>query len=258
MKVNQIIRIAVTALAGLSLLAQSADTKQPKPKNQKEVDAINAVFGAQDPDSRIAAVENLLTKFADTEFKSIALYIATASSEQKNDYEKVMIYGQRAIDADPKSYAAMLMMARGTAVRTREFDLDKDEKAKKVTKLADDALKLLENAPKPRPDLSDAEWDSAKKDFQSQGHEAKGLIAMALKKNDEAIAEFQKALDMQPGNKDSSVMARLASVYTDAGKYDEAIALCDEIAALPNAPAQIKQIASQTKLKAASAKSQKK
>src|SRR5690606_12916322 len=113
------IRIAVTALLGLSLLAQSADTKQPKPKTQKEVDAINAVFGAQDPDSRIAAVENLLTKFADTEFKSIALYIATASAEQKNDYEKVMIYGQRAIDADPKSYAAMLMMARGTAVRTR-------------------------------------------------------------------------------------------------------------------------------------------
>lgn len=257
MKVNQIIRIAVTALLGLSLLAQSADTKQPKPKTQKEVDAINAVFGAQDPDSRIAAVENLLTKFADTEFKSIALYIATASAEQKNDYEKVMIYGQRAIDADPKSYAAMLMMARGTAVRTREFDLDKDEKASKVTKLADDALKLLENAPKPRPDLSDAEWLSAKQDFQSQGYEAKGLIAMALKKNDEAIKEFQKSLELQP-TKDSSVMARLASVYTETGKYDEAIALCDEIAALPNAPAQIKQIASQTKLKAASAKAQKK
>jgi len=257
MKVNQIVRVMVAALAGLSLWAQSADVKQPKPKTQKEVDAINAVFGAQDPDSRIAAVENLLTKFADTEFKSIALYIATASAEQKNDYEKVMIFGQRAIDADPKSYAAMLMMARGTAMRTREFDLDKDEKLQKAGKLADDALKLLENAPKPRPDLTDEQWNDAKKDFQSQGYEAKGMMAVVLKKYDEGIAQMQKALELQD-KKDSSTMARLASIYTDAGKYDEAIALCDQIAALPDAPAQIKQIASQTKLKASTAKAQKK
>lgn len=257
MKVDQLTRIAVAALMGVGLWAQSADVKQPKPKSNKEIEAINAMISAQDPDARIAAVEKLLTTFADTEFKGLALYIATASAEQKNDFEKVMIYGQRTLEADPKNYAVMLSMARGLAQRTREFDLDKEEKLGKAEKYANDALALIPTAPKPRPDFTDEQWNGAKKDFESQGHEAKGLIAMVRKKHDDAIAEFKKALELQT-QKDAATMVRLASVYTDAGKYDDAIALCDQIAAIPDAPPQIKQVASQTKLKAATAKSQKK
>jgi len=55
---------------------------QPKPKSQKEVEAIQAIFNAQDPDSRIAAAEKLLTNFADTEFKAIALQVAAAPVRQ--------------------------------------------------------------------------------------------------------------------------------------------------------------------------------
>lgn len=257
MKVNQLMRIAMAALAGVSLWAQSADVKQPKPKSNKEVEAINAVFSAQDPDARLAGVENLLTKFADTEFKPIALYVATASAEQKNDFEKVMIYGQRTLEADPKNYAVMLIMARGLAQRTREFDLDKEEKLGKAEKYANDAIALIANAPKPRPDFTDEQWTVAKKDFESQGHEAKGLVALVRKKYDVAATELKQASDLQE-KKDPATLVRLASAYSDGGKYDEAIAICDQVSALPDAPPQIKQIASQTKLKAATAKSQKK
>ena len=111
-------------LAGVLVLIGTTGAraqKQPQPKSQKEVEALQAMFGAQDPDSRIKAAENLLSKFADTEFKSIALYLEAASYEQKNDFEKMVIYAERTIEADPKNYASMLMLAGGIAKRARHI-----------------------------------------------------------------------------------------------------------------------------------------
>src|SRR5829696_6165025 len=123
MKSYSILRAAGALVVAGSLLLAQKTGKQPTPKSQKEVDAITAMFNAADPDARIAAAENLLAKFADTEFKAIALQIAADSAMRKNDFEKMVIYAERTIDADPQNYAAMLMLANGIAQRTREFDL---------------------------------------------------------------------------------------------------------------------------------------
>ena len=70
------------------VLALPALLAQPKPKSQAELDALKVMFGAQTPDARIAACENVLTKFADTEFKAVALYFEGLSYEQKGDYRQ--------------------------------------------------------------------------------------------------------------------------------------------------------------------------
>jgi len=53
------------------------------------------------------------------------------------------------VQADPKQYAALLMLARGIGQRTREFDLDREEKLTRAEKYAKDALDILKDAPKP-------------------------------------------------------------------------------------------------------------
>lgn len=233
------------------LLAQ----KQPQPKSQKEVDAIMAIQNAQDPDSRIAAVENLITKFADTEFKGFALYIATVSAQQKNDFEKMMLYGERTLDSDPKNYATMLLMANAIAQRTREHDLDKEEKLGRAEKLANQAAELVKTAAKPNPQLTDEQWAGAKKDFEAQGHEALGLVAMVRKKYDVAINELKAAVET---SQDVATSVRLGQVYNLAGKHDEAIAVLDKVMANAEAGAQIKQIAQAEKARAVQAKAGKK
>src|SRR5262249_31726747 len=146
---------------------------------------------SQDPDGRIAAVENLLTKFADTEFKGFALYVATVSAQQKNDFDKMMLYGERTIEADPKNYPTMLILASAIAQRTREHDLDREEKLAKAEKYANQAGELLKTAQKPNPQLTEEQWAAAKKDFQAQQHEALGLVASARKKYDDAINHYK-------------------------------------------------------------------
>src|SRR5512140_4035443 len=92
--------------------SQSPVAKQPVVKSKGEADAIMAMFNAKDADSRIAAGETLVQKFADTQFKSLALFFIAASYIEKNDYEKTITYAERALQADPENYQAMLLIAR--------------------------------------------------------------------------------------------------------------------------------------------------
>jgi tetratricopeptide (TPR) repeat protein len=215
---------------------------QPKPKSQKEIDALQAMFSAQDPDARIKAAEDLLIKFADTEFKAIALQIAAASAQQKNDFDSMVLYSERTLEADPKNYGAMLMLANGIAQKTREFDLDKEEKLNRSDKYAKTAIDLVKAAQKPRPDLADAEWENAKKSYLAQAHEALGLSAMVRKKYDEAATHFNAAIaeQMEP-----STVVRLAAAYNNSKKPDEAIAALDKLNGAGELHPAIKNVAAQ-------------
>jgi len=225
------------AIALPGLLAQ-----QPKPKSQAEVEALRTMFGAQTADARIAACENVLTKFADTEFKAVALYFEAVSYDEKHDYENTIVFGERTLEADPKYYQAMLLLAGVIAQRTKEFDLDREEKLAKVEKYAKSALELVKDAPKPNSTITDEQWTAAKKDFAAQAHSALGMGAMARKKYDVAESEFKLSLEVAD-RPDAATMVRLGKAYSDDGKYDDAIAQFDKVMAMPDASVPVKQIA---------------
>lgn len=243
----------VTMLAlGTALLALPADQKQPMPKSKGEQDLLQQMLGGQDPDSRIKAAETLLTKYADTDFKGLALYVEAMSYQQKNDYEKMVVFGEQAIQADPKQYLAMLMLARGIAQRTREFDLDREEKLAHAEKYAKDAMEIVKDLPKPNPQITDDQWTQAKKEAASQGHEALGFAARARKNYDVAVSELKQAIDLAP---EPVTMVQLAAVYDMQKKPDDALPLLEKVMSSPDAPASVKQYAQAEKVRATQMKS---
>ncbi len=236
---------ALSALAvSVSLLsAQTANPKTPAPKGQKETEAVMAMFQNPDPDARIAAANNLVTKFAESEFKATAFYVAAFSYQQKGDLENVVTYAEKCLEADPKFYGSMLLIASSLAQRTREFDLDREEKLARVDKMASQALALIPTAPKPNPGIPDDQWEMAKKDFAAQAHEALGMAAITRKKYDACVSEFALALQnaQQP---DPSTQVRQASCMIKLAKYDDAGAVLDKVLADPSAVPAVKQAAS--------------
>lgn len=248
-------RIASAFLLSGILLAQSSDPKQPKLKSEKEQQAVMAIFNAAEPAARITAADALITKFADTEFKATALYIATASAEEMGDWEKTVIYGERTLEADPKSYGTMLILSRGFASRTKEFDFDKEEKLTKADKYAKSALELLKTAPKIRPDIPDDQWEAQRKLWVSEAHESLGLAATVRKKYDDAVNHYKAGLEAAPGN--PNLLTRMATAYVDAKKNDEAIAAANQVLATPNLNPQVKSIAENIKKRAEAAKAAK-
>jgi tetratricopeptide (TPR) repeat protein len=251
MRVDVIIKWLAIAACGAALVFGQA--QPPRPKSQQEAQAIQAVFQAPDPDSRIKAGNELLTKYADTEFKAIIFQVIAMSYQQKNDSENMIIFAERTLEADPKNYSAMLMLAGALAQRTREFDLDKEEKLGRAEKLANEALEVIKVAAKPNPSVTDEQWEAAKKDASAEAFSALGMAAGARKKHDDAIKNYKLAIETasQP---DTVTMVRLGATYNIAGKPDDAIAILDKVMSDPQAPAQIKQFAQAERARAIQSK----
>lgn len=218
--------LTALALGSSLLLAQ-------KPKSQKEVDAIMAMQNAPDADTRIKAAQDLIQKFADTEFKPFALYVIASSYQQKGDAENTMFWAEETLKVDPKNFMSMIMVSSTLANKTREFDLDKEDKLNKSNKMANAALAEIKVATKPNPAIPDDQWEMAKKDYAAQAYEALGLAAMVRKKWDDAVANLKLAFDgaAQP---EPATGVRYASALNSAAKYDEAMLVVDKVLAMPN------------------------
>src|SRR5438445_12723791 len=103
----------------VGLLAAGSLAMAQKVKSPKEAEAVQAVLSAKTPDQKIAAVDNLIAKFKDTEFKAITLEMAGEAYQQKGDLPNAIVYGNRALEADPKNFQAMLLVSGQLAQMTK-------------------------------------------------------------------------------------------------------------------------------------------
>src|SRR5437879_5256100 len=113
-------------------------------------------------------------------------------------------------------------------------------------------MEIVKDAPKPNPQITDDQWNEAKKQYTAQGHEALGYAAMARKNYDVAISEMKLALADAP---DPVTMVRLAAVYDQTNKPDDALALLDKVMAMQDLHPSIKQYAQAEKVRATQLKS---
>jgi len=218
---------------------------QPTPQSEEEMTALQ---GIMDPtitaDARIDAVDQFVADYPDSEFKGTMLQVAAMMAQQLNDYDRLMVYGERTLEADPDNFDVMIMMATALAQRTREFDLDKEEKLSRATELANQSLTILETAPRPRADVTDAQWDGAKNEYRAEAHGALGFAAMAREETEQAIEEFRTAVNLSQAP-NPNVQLMLARELSEVGNHGEAINVLDTMLADPQASPQVRQLAEQ-------------
>lgn len=224
----------------------------PGPKSKGEAQAVTAVLQAQTPDDTIKAVDELLSKYADTDFKSFVLEIEAEAYQRKGDNTKAIVYGEQALQADPKNYNADVLLANIYAQTTRDTDLDKDDKLGKAGKYANEALETLKTVEKsPLFNLTDEQWAKTKAAADAEAWQALGTVALVRKKDDEAVADFEKGLAENP---DPVLMIRTGRALLAAKKPDEAITYFEKVMNSADAPAQIKSIAQADRVRAIQAK----
>src|SRR5258708_26747658 len=93
----------IAALTWAALALGFSPLWAQKPKSPKETQAILAVQNSKTPDEGIQPIENVLTNFADTEFKVVLLQMAVQVEQQKNDYAQTLVYVNRPLMAAPKN-----------------------------------------------------------------------------------------------------------------------------------------------------------
>jgi len=225
--------LLVLALAA-PIFGQEAATG-PQPKSQAELDTLLAIQNAPDADSRIEASQKLLTDFTDSDFKEFALNMIMVSYQEKNDFENMLVYGERALEENAENVQVLVQLAVAIPMRTREFDLDKEEKLSKAESYAQRAIKILPTLESPNPNMTPEQWLLVKKDAMSQSHEALGSVALARKNFTEAETSFRQALTVA-GEQNPLTFLKLGQSLMEQGKYDEAITVLDKAIALGGVP----------------------
>ena len=219
-----ILQVAMMLALCAPLFAQVAD---PRPKSQKEAEALMAIQDATDPDVRIEAIHSLLTGFKNTEFKEYANFMMMLSYQQKNDFEMMLLYGESTLAINPTNLDTLLSLGYAIPARTGEFDLDKEEKLAKAEDFAKRALLAIPTLENTNEDITPEAWLVAKKNYMSQAHDSLGLIAMQRKDYAAAEGSFRQSLQVA-GEQGATTFYHLARTLRELDKNDEAMEMIDK------------------------------
>lgn len=216
-------RIATLALAGI-LCAGGLLGQAPEFKSQEEFDAFMAVQQAPSVADRVAAGEQFIAEHPQSAAVGLAAYMTMLSYQQMNDYENMLLYGEMVLAANPApsvETGTLIVLAGAIPRRTREFDLDKDEKLSKAEDHAKRAMALIPTLEKMDPAMEDDAWLATKMEFMSQCHEALGLVLSKREDYPGAEAALRKAMDMAQ-EPVPDTLYNLALALDKQGKKEEA------------------------------------
>jgi len=201
--------------------AATAERRRPAAKSQAEYDAFQACLQEKDPNKQIRMVEDFLLEYPDTELKEYAFQAATQAYQAKNDYPKLLTYGEMTLEENADNLAALLILSTAIPERTSRSDPDAAESLAAAERYALRALELIPQMPR-RASVTPEEWERSKKDAEAGPHAALGLIAMMREDFWKAEREFKLATELVT-RPDPIALYRLGLAYSFQKRYDLAL-----------------------------------
>ena len=209
------------APAGQAATQAPAGRRKPQAKTQPEYDAWKAAAALTDPAAQEKAAADFAAKFPDSELRQLLYAAVMHSYQQANNSDKMMEMAQKILALDPNDPEALLGVAQALAERTRDSDLDKDQKLAEAKKDAQRALVTVEtDVPTGYP----AEQLAAYQGFlRSEAYEILGTIDFNGKAWTDAEGNLRKSIDAFPQQLDPVAVFRLAVALDMQNKYPEAL-----------------------------------
>ena len=96
-----------------------AAPRQPRAKTEEEFAAYQRFIRETKPDEQIRIVEDFLLQYPDSELKEYAFQTATQAYQTKNDYPRVLTYGELTLAENPENLVALLILASSRSEERR-------------------------------------------------------------------------------------------------------------------------------------------
>jgi tetratricopeptide (TPR) repeat protein len=208
--------------AGQAAAAAPQGKRPPQAKTKPEYDAYNAAIALTDPAALEKAADDFATKFPDSELRELLYKAAMEHYQQANNADKMLDMAHKALSYDPDDPEALLGVSQVLSERTRDTDLDKDQKLAEAKKDAERALVTVDT------DLPTVGNDPAKlaqfKGFlKSEDYAILGALASNAKNWPEAESDLRKSIDAFPEQVDSIAVFRLSVALDMQNKIPEAL-----------------------------------
>ena len=203
--------------------AAPAGKRPPQAKTQPEFDAWKAAAASPDAAALEKASDDFAAKFPDSELRVLLYKNAMRLYQTANNAEKTEAMGRKVLGFDGDDPEALVIVAEVIAERTRDSDIDKDQRfgeaiamAKKATQTVDTDVQVPTGTPQEK-------IDAYKSLLRSNAYSIVGTIE--FKKENYPVAQdyLQKSIDAFPSNPDPVVILRLALTLDKEQKYPEAL-----------------------------------
>jgi len=195
----------------------------PQAKTQAEFDAYNVVVKNTDPAAFEKAADDFATKFPDSELRVLLYKAALRNYQSVNNGEKTEAMGRKVLSFDGDDPEALVMVAEVIAERTRDTDLDKDQRYDEATKMALKATSTVDTDVNVPPGTPQDKLDAYKGLLRSNAYSIVGTIAYKKENYPVAQENLQKSIDAYPAQLDPVVVLRLALSLDKQQKYPEAL-----------------------------------
>jgi tetratricopeptide (TPR) repeat protein len=201
--------------------AAPAGKRKPMAKTQEEFAAYNAAVALTDPAAQEKAANDFATKFPDSELRQLLYTQVMHRYQQANNADKMMEMAQKILALDADDPEALVSVSQLLAERTRDTDLDKDQRLAEARKDAQRALATVDtDVPTGYPP---EQLEAFKGYVRSEAYAILGTLDFNAKAWADAEANLKKSIDAFPQEPDPIAVFRLSVALDMQSKYPEAM-----------------------------------
>jgi tetratricopeptide (TPR) repeat protein len=204
----------------------------PEAKTQPEFDAYAAAMASTTPEALEKAADDFATKFPASEIKILLYKQAMRLYQNANNAEKTIDAGRKCLAVDGDDPEALVDIAQSLAERTRDTDLDKEQKYAEAQKYAEKALQTIDTDLVANPGTPQDKIDQFKGFLRSTAYGVLGIIYYSkdTKENYGKAEDYlRKSIAALPSQPDPVSMLRLSIALDKQGKYTDALTEVDKV-----------------------------
>jgi len=216
-----------TAPAAGQAAAAPQGKRPPAAKTQPEFEAYKAAVALADPVAMEKAADDFAAKFPQSELRAPLYTTAMGKYQQANNVEKEIDLCRKILAIDPDDPAALVGLAQALADRTRDTDLDKDQKIAEAKKDAERSLVTIDTDI-PTTGYSPETLNGFKGFVRSEAYIVLGTIAFNAGNWADAEMNLRKSIEALPQQPDPIAVFRLSVALDMQNKIPEAIKYADQ------------------------------
>jgi len=198
--------------------------RPPQAKTQPEFDAYKAAMAnPTDGAAMEKAADDFAAKFPDSELRVLLYKTAMRDYQNTNKADQMAATADKVLKIDPDDPEALIGSAEVIAERTRDTDLDKDQRWAQAEKEANHSLETVDTDIAVPAGTPQDKVDAYKNFYRSSAYSVLGTISFSQEKYQDAEGFFRKSIDAFPQQVDPVVVLRLAIALDKQGRYPDAL-----------------------------------
>lgn len=196
---------------------------QPQAQTQEEFDAFQKAGTTPELDAALVAAEEFALQYPQSELRTLLYQNLMHRYQEANDAENTVAMGRKVLEVEPDNPTAAVTVATVLAERTRETDLDREERLTEATRLAKLAIEKVDTGMIIPAGTPPDRVQLAKHTLLAMAHGALGTIEMQRENHAGAEEHLRVATGFDKAQPDPVLYLRLSVALDHQKKFQDAL-----------------------------------